>query len=171
VGYRTLPGIDHPKGAWFARGSGHNEAAQYSERPDDYKNNLDRLRRKFENARNVVPKPEVVQNEGNEVGIIAYGTSHHALVESLDQLQSEHGLRVDYIRLKAYPFTAEVGEFIASHPRVYVVDQNRDGQMFNLLKLDIPATDVVRLRSVRHYNGLPIDARSVTDDIISQEAK
>jgi len=171
VGYRTLPGIDHPQGAWFARGSGHNENAQYSERPDDYKNNLDRLRRKFENARNVVPKPEVVRNNGSEVGIVAYGTSHHALVETLDQLQNDHGFKADYLRLKAYPFTREVHEFIATHKRVYVVDQNRDGQMYNLLKLDIPAEDVVRLRSVRHYNGLPIDARSVTDDIISQEGK
>ena len=171
VGYRTLPGIDHPQGAWFARGSGHNEKAQYSERPDDYKNNLDRLRHKFENARNIVPKPEIVRNEGNDIGIIAYGTSHHALVESLDQLQSDHGVHADYLRLKAYPFTTEVLEFITSHKRVYVVEQNRDGQMLNLLKLDIPAEHVVRLRSVRHYNGLPIDARSVTDDIISQEAK
>jgi len=171
VGYRTLPGTDHPKGAWFARGSGHNEEAHYSERPDDYKNNLDRLRHKFENARNLVPKPEIVRNQGHEVGIIAYGTSHHALVESLDQLQAEHGLHADYLRLRAYPFTAEVHEFVARHNRVYVVDQNRDGQMFNLLKLDVPATDVVRLRSVRHYNGLPLDARSVTDDIISQEGK
>jgi len=171
VGYRTLPGIDHPQGAWFARGSGHNENAQYSERPDDYKNNLDRLRRKFENARNVVPKPEVVRNNGSEVGIVAYGTSHHALVETLDQLQNDHGFKADYLRLKAYPFTREVHEFIATHKRVYVIDQNRDGQMYNLLKLDIPAEDVVRLRSVRHYNGLPIDARSVTDDIISQEGK
>ena len=169
VGYRTLPGIDHPQGAWFARGSGHNEKAQYSERPDDYKNNLDRLRRKFENARNVVPKPEFVRNAGNEIGIVAYGTSHHALVETLDQLQTDHGFKADYLRLKAYPFTSEAHEFIATHKRVYVVDQNRDGQMFNLLKLDIPAEDVVRLRSVRHYNGLPIDARSVTDDIIAQE--
>jgi 2-oxoglutarate ferredoxin oxidoreductase subunit alpha len=169
IGYRTLPGIDHPQGAWFARGSGHNEKGQYSERPDDYRNNLDRLRRKFERARDVVPKPEVVTNDGNEIGIIAYGTSHHALVEALDQLQTDHGVRVDYLRLKAYPFTAEVHDFIATHKRVYVVDQNRDGQMFNLLKLDIPAEDVVRLRSVRHYNGLPIDARSVTDDIVSQE--
>jgi 2-oxoglutarate ferredoxin oxidoreductase subunit alpha len=171
IGYRTLPGIDHPQGAWFARGSGHNEKAQYSERPDDYKNNLDRLRHKFENARNVVPKPEIVRNEGNDIGIIAYGTSHHALVETLDQLQSDHGVHVDYLRLKAYPFTAEVHDFIASHKRVYVVDQNRDGQMCNLLKLDIPAEHVTRLRNVRHYNGLPIDARSVTDDIISQERK
>jgi 2-oxoglutarate ferredoxin oxidoreductase subunit alpha len=171
VGYRTLPGIDHPQGAWFARGSGHNEKAQYSERADDYTNNLDRLRHKFENARNIVPKPEVVRNEGYDIGIIAYGTSHHALVESLDQLQSEHGVDVDYMRLKAYPFSADVLKFITSHERVYVVDQNRDGQMLNLLKLDIPAEHVGRLRSVRHYNGLPLDARSVTDDIISQEAK
>jgi 2-oxoglutarate/2-oxoacid ferredoxin oxidoreductase subunit alpha len=171
VGYRTLPGIDHPQGAWFARGSGHNEKAQYSERPDDYKNNLDRLRHKFDYARNSVPRPETVRNEGHEVGVIAYGTSHHAMVETLDQLQGDHGVKVDYLRLKAYPFSSEVHDFIASHKRVYIVDQNRDGQMFNLLKLDIPAEDVVRLRSVRHYNGLPIDARSVTDDIISQEGK
>jgi len=171
VGYRTLPGIDHPQGAWFARGSGHNEKAHYSERPDDYKNNLDRLRRKFENARNIVPKPEMVRNDGNDLGIIAYGTSHHALVESLDQLQSDHGVKVDYLRLKAHPFTGEVHDFIATHKTVYVVDQNRDGQMFNLLKLDIPAEHVTRLRSVRHYNGLPIDARSVTDDIIAQEGR
>ncbi len=171
VGYRTLPGIDHPQGAWFARGSGHNEKAQYSERPDDFKNNLDRLRRKFEHVRTVVPKPEMVRNDGNEIGIIAYGTSHHAMVEALDQLQSDHGVKVDYIRLKAYPFTSEVHDFIATHKIVYIVDQNRDGQMFNLIKLDIPAEHVVRLRSVRHYNGLPIDARSVTDDIISQEGR
>jgi len=171
VGYRTLPGIDHPQGAWFARGSGHNEKAQYSERPDDYQNNLDRLRHKFENARNVVPKPEMVRNAGHDVGIIAYGTSHHALVESLDQLESEHGVHADYLRLKAYPFTPEVLQFIASHKRVYVVDQNRDGQMLNLLKLDVPAEHVARLRSIRHYNGLPLDARSVTDELIFQEAK
>jgi 2-oxoglutarate ferredoxin oxidoreductase subunit alpha len=171
VGYRTLPGTDHPQAAWFARGSGHNEESKYSERPDDYANNLDRLRRKFEHARTLVPKPEPVRNDGNEVGIIAYGTSHHALVESLDQLQGEHGLHADYLRLKAYPFTSEVNEFIATHKRVYVVDQNRDGQMFQLLKLDVPAEEVIRLRSVRHYNGLPLDARSVTDDIISQEGK
>ena len=171
VGYRTLPGTDHPQAAWFARGSGHNEDSKYSERPDDYANNLDRLRHKFENARNSVPKPALVRDDGNEVGIIAYGTSHHALVETLDQLQTEHGFKADYLRLKAYPFTTEIHDFVAKHNRVYVVDQNRDGQMFQLLKLDVPAEDVVRLRSVRHYNGLPLDARSVTDDIISQEGK
>src|SRR6516165_395915 len=167
IGYRTLPGNDHPQAAWFARGSGHNEESRYSERPDDYANNLDRLRRKFENARKLVPQPEVVRNDGSDVGIIAYGTSHHALVEALDQLQTEHGLNADYLRLRAYPFSNAVNEFVAAHARVYVVDQNRDGQMFQLLKLDVPADHIVRLRSIRHYNGLPIDARSVTDDIIS----
>jgi len=171
IGYRTLPGTEHPNAAWFARGSGHNEKSQYSERPDDYANNMDRLARKFETARTLVPRPEMVRNEGNEVGIIAYGTSHHALVETLDQLATEYGVKTDYLRLRAYPFTRETHEFIAAHRRVYVIDQNRDGQMMELLKLDIAVPEIGKLRSVRHYNGLPIDARSITDDIISQEGK
>jgi 2-oxoglutarate/2-oxoacid ferredoxin oxidoreductase subunit alpha len=171
IGYRTLPGTDHPSSAWFARGSGHNERAQYSERPDDYANNMDRLARKFEHARTLVPKPEIVRNDGNAVAIIAYGTSHHALVETLDQLQGEFGVKADYLRLRAYPFTPETHDFIAAHERVYVIDQNRDGQMYELLKLDIKVADIPKLRSVRHYNGLPIDARSITDEIISQEGK
>lgn len=171
VGYRTLPGTDHPAAAWFARGSGHNEKSQYSERPDDYVNNLDRLAKKFEYARTQVPKPEMYRDEGNEIGIIAYGTSHHALTESLDQLQAEYGVKADYLRLKAFPFTREMHDFIARHKRVYVVDQNRDAQMLQLIKLDITVGDIPKLRSVLHYNGLPIDARSITDDIISQEGK
>src|SRR5271165_3986580 len=171
IGFRTLPGTEHPNAAWFARGSGHNENSGYSERPDDYASNMDRLARKFDTARTLVPKPEIVRNDGNEVGIIAYGTSHHALVETLDQLHTEYGVKADYLRLRAYPFTTETHKFVATHKRVYVVDQNRDGQMLQLLKLDLPVEDIARLRSVRHYNGLPIDARSVTDDIISQEGK
>ncbi len=171
IPYRTLPGTDHPNAAWFARGSGHNERGQYSERPDDYANNMDRLARKFETARTMVPRPELVRNAGNEIGIIAYGTSHHALVETLDQLQNEYGVKADYLRLRAFPFTREAHDFIAAHKRVYVVDQNRDGQMHELLKLDVAVPEIAKLRSVRHYNGLPIDARSITDEIISQEGK
>jgi len=171
IGYRTLPGTDHPGAAWFARGSGHNDKSQYSERPDDYANNMDRLAKKFETARTLVPRPEIVRNDGNQIGIIAYGTSHHALVETLDQLQAEYGVKADYLRLRAFPFTRETHEFIAAHKRVYIVDQNRDAQMLELLKLDIAIPDIIKLRSVRHYNGLPIDARSVTDEIISQEGK
>jgi len=170
VGYRTLPGTDHPAAAWFARGSGHNEKAQYSERPDDYVNNMDRLLRKFENARKLVPKPEQI-GSGSKIGVIAYGTSHWAMVETMHQLESEYNTQIDYMRLRAYPFTDEVFEFVKQHERIYVVDQNRDGQMYQLFTLDLPNKEAAKLRSVRHYNGLPIDARSITDDIIRQEGK
>jgi 2-oxoglutarate ferredoxin oxidoreductase subunit alpha len=93
------------------------------------------------------------------------------VVETLDQLQSEYGVRVDYLRLRAYPFNREVHDFIATHQRVYIVDQNRDAQMHELVKLDIAVEDIAKLRSIRHYNGLPIDARTITDNIISQEGK
>jgi 2-oxoglutarate/2-oxoacid ferredoxin oxidoreductase subunit alpha len=171
IGYRTLPGIDHPNGAWFARGSGHNDKSQYSERPDDYVNNVDRLAKKFETARSFVPKPEMVANGTSRVGVIGYGTTHWAMTESRDQLKKEYKIEVDYLRLRAFPFTKEVHDFIASHDRVYIIDQNRDGQMRDLLKLDIDPLQIPKLRSVRHYNGLPIDARSITDEIISQEGK
>jgi 2-oxoglutarate ferredoxin oxidoreductase subunit alpha len=170
VGYRTLPGTDHAAAAWFARGSGHNEKAQYSERPDDYVNNVDRLNRKFEHARTIVPRPEQI-GSGSKIGVIAYGTSHWAMVETIHQLENEKDIRIDYLRIRAYPFTKEVHEFIAQHDRIYVVDQNRDGQMFTLLTLDLPNKEAAKLRSVRHYNGLPIDARSITDDITRQEGK
>lgn len=170
VGYRTLPGTDHPKAAYFTRGSGHNERAQYSERPDDYQNNLDRLAKKFETARSHVPRPDVT-GLGTKVGILAYGTTHWAIVESRDQLRGEYKMETDYLRLKAYPFSREVIDFIDRHDRVYVVEQNRDAQMLGLMRQELDAARIAKLRSVRHYNGLPIDARSVTDDIISQEGR
>jgi len=171
IPYRTLPGTDHPAAAYFTRGSGHNEKALYSERPDDYQNNMERLARKFETARSYVPRPEVVAADGAQIGIIAYGSSDFAVRESRDQLKREYRFDTDYLRIRAFPFSREVHEFIARHGRVYVVEQNRDAQMLSLLKLDIRATDTPKLRSVRHFNGLPVDARSVTDDIISQEGK
>ena len=169
VGYRTLPGTDHPLAAYFTRGTGHNEKAQYTERPDDYINNMERLAKKFEGARSLVPRPEVVQTGKAKMGLIAFGTSDFATRESRDQLRNEYGLDTDYLRLRAYPFSSEVHDFIASHERVYVIEQNRDAQMLSLLKLDIKAEDVVRLRSIRHFTGLPIDARSITDDLVTQE--
>src|SRR5437588_7341349 len=110
IGYRTLPGMDHPAGAYFARGSGHNEKAQYSERPDDYQNNMDRLAKKFETARSFVPKP-VKTGDGAKIGIIGYGTSHWAIFEARDQLRGEYGVETDYLRLRAYPFNRDVFEF------------------------------------------------------------
>jgi 2-oxoglutarate ferredoxin oxidoreductase subunit alpha len=171
IPYRTLPGNGHPAAPWFARGSGHNAKAQYSERPDDYVNNLDRLRKKFETARSFVPRPELVFNENSSIGIIAYGTTHWAMLESHDQLKREYDLPIDYLRVRAFPFTKEVHDFVASHDRVYVIDQNRDGQLRDLLKLDLDPHQITKLRSVRHYNGLPIDARSITDELISQEGR
>jgi 2-oxoglutarate/2-oxoacid ferredoxin oxidoreductase subunit alpha len=169
IGYRTLPGTDHPQAAYFTRGSGHNEKAQYTERPDDYFNNMERLARKFETARTLVPRPEVVQTGKARIGLIAFGSSDFAIRESRNQLSKEYGLDTDYLRLRAYPFSREVHDFVASHDRIYVIEQNRDAQMLSLLKLDIQAEDIVKLRSIRHFNGLPLDARSVTDDLITQE--
>jgi 2-oxoglutarate ferredoxin oxidoreductase subunit alpha len=169
IPYRTLPGTDHPKAAYFTRGSGHNEKALYTERPDDYQNLMERLNRKFETARTLVPRPIITQTGKSKVGIIAFGTSDFAVLESRDQLKKEYGVETDYIRIRAFPFTSEVHEFVASHDRIYIVEQNRDAQMLSLLKLDLPAEDTVKLRSIRHFNGLPIDARSVTDEFVMQE--
>jgi len=167
IPYRTIPGTNTP--AYFTRGSGHNEKGQYSERPDDYVNNMDRLRRKFETAREHVPRPEVVHVSGAEVGIIGYGTSHWAIDESRGQLEQDYGVRTGYLRLRAYPFTPELDAFLDRYPRIYVVEQNRDAQMLGLMRLDCTPERVARLRSVLHYSGLPIDARSVTDSIEEQE--
>ncbi len=171
IPYRTLPGNTHPSAAYFTRGSGHNEKAQYSERGDDYARNMERLARKFETARSFVPSPVREIDAKSKIGIIAFGTSHWAVAEAHDQLSREYGVKVDYLRLRAYPFNQDVHDFINSHDRVYVVEQNRDAQMLQLLKLDLRPEQVAKLRSVLHYNGLPIDARSVTDEIIAQEGK
>ena len=171
IGYRTLPGTDHPAAAWFARGSGHNEKAQYSERPDDFERNMERINKKFETARSFVPRPELTGHGKQKIGILAYGTSHWAIVETLDQLESEHKMQVDYLRVRSYPFTREVHDFIEQHDHVYVVEQNRDGQMATLLKLDIKPELTPRLRSICHIHGLPIDARSITDELMMMEGK
>jgi 2-oxoglutarate ferredoxin oxidoreductase subunit alpha len=167
IPYRTVPGDGLP--ASFTRGSGHNAFAQYSERADDYAGNVDRLARKFETARTLVPKPVLEAPGPGRVGIIAYGTTHWAVVESRDQLKAEHDLETAYLRLRAYPFAPEVGAFIDRCDRVYVVEQNRDGQMLSLLKMDCTPAQIARLRSIRHYTGLPIDGRSVTTELLKQE--
>ena len=171
VGYRTLPGTDHPAAAYFTRGSGHNDKSNYSERPDDYENNMERLNRKFETARSFVPRPEILKGTNAKIGIIAYGTSHWGVTESRDQLRNEYAIETDYLRLRAYPFTREVPEFIEQHDRIYVVEQNRDAQMLSLLKLDLKPELTTRLRSISHLDGLPLDARSVTDELSTMEGK
>jgi 2-oxoglutarate/2-oxoacid ferredoxin oxidoreductase subunit alpha len=168
IPYRTLPGlIDNPTAAYFTRGSGHSERATYTEKPEDYKANMDRLARKFETARAFVPKPVVSNGTGSRVGVIAYGSSDFA-VEEARVLLERKGVRTDYLRLRALPTTAEVPSFVAAHDRVYVVDQNRDGQMHDLLRLELPA-DAMKLRSIRHYDGFPLDAETVVEGIEAGE--
>jgi 2-oxoglutarate ferredoxin oxidoreductase subunit alpha len=167
VPYRTIPGDGMP--AYFTRGSGHNDKAQYSERAEDYSKNLDRLARKFETARTLVPKPDVELVAKGGIGIIGYGTTHWAIVESRDQLSTEAQLTTSYLRLKAYPFTPEVFEFIDTCDRVYVVEQNRDSQMLSLLRMECNPAQIGKLRAIPHYAGLPIDGRSVTTELLRQE--
>ncbi|HYG75772.1 MAG TPA: 2-oxoacid:acceptor oxidoreductase subunit alpha [Planctomycetota bacterium] len=170
IPYRTLPGTDHPMAAYFTRGSGHNEKAQYSEKPDDYVRNVDRLARKFETARKYVPGPVRTGDESAEVGVIAFGSTDSPMQEAIDQLSAQ-GVKTEYLRIRAYPFTDAIHQFIDKKKRIYVVEQNRDAQMLQLLKLDLKPELTAKLRSVLHYNGLPIDARSISDEIVKQERK
>jgi 2-oxoglutarate/2-oxoacid ferredoxin oxidoreductase subunit alpha len=167
IAYRTIPGDGLP--VYFTRGSGHNAKGQYSERPDDYVENMDRLARKFETARTFVPKPVVQNNPKATIGFLGYGTSHFAIEESRDQLREETKVETSYFRLRAYPFNDEISAFIDAHERVYVIEQNRDAQLRQLMKLEMTPDRQKKLHSVLHYNGLPIDARSITDDVLAQE--
>lgn len=169
VPYRTLPGTNHPAAAYFTRGSGHNESAAYTEREDDYMRNMDRLARKFETLRKHVPVPEYQDIDGARIGIVSCGTSRYAVEESCRQLCEEYGLLLGWMRLKAYPFTPELVKFIERYDRVYVVDQNRDAQLLALMRLELSPEHIAKLRSVRYYGGMPLDARTVTDAVLEQE--
>ncbi|HLI95584.1 MAG TPA: 2-oxoacid:acceptor oxidoreductase subunit alpha [Candidatus Baltobacteraceae bacterium] len=167
IPHRTIPGTEHPLAGYFTRGSGHDENAHYSEDPAVFSGNLDRLARKHDTARTFVPQP-IVDETGHDVGIIAFGTTHHAIVEARDRLREE-GLQTDYLRVRALPFAAEVAAFIERHERVYVIEQNRDGQLYALLRVELPAHLIERLHSVRHYNGVPIDATAITEPLLAHE--
>jgi len=170
VGNRTLPGTNHPGAAYFTRGSGHDENAHYSERPEVFTANMDRLARKFETMRRYVPACDGQDAEGARIGILCCGTSRYAAEESRDLLARDHGIRAGYLRVCAYPFPEEVNAFIDRHERVYVVDQNRDSQLKMLLHIDSTPERIAKLRSVRYYGGLPIAAEAITDEIVKQEA-
>jgi 2-oxoglutarate ferredoxin oxidoreductase subunit alpha len=169
IGWRTLPGTPHPKAAYFTRGTGHTDTAAYTEKPEEYVALMERLALKFEKARELVPAPVVVRNTGAKIGFLAFGSTDCALTESLDQIGKRYGVQADYLRIRAYPFAHAIADFVAAHERVYVVEQNRDAQLASLLKLDLPADQVVKLRSILHYNGLPVDAESLTADFAVQE--
>jgi 2-oxoglutarate ferredoxin oxidoreductase subunit alpha len=167
IPYRTVPGDGMP--AYFARGSGHNAKGQYSERPDDYVDNMERLARKFETSRTHVPQPDIDRVKDAKIGLIGYGTSHWAISESRDQLREETDVKTSYFRLRGYPFSDDLVSFIDAHDRVYVVEQNRDAQLLRLMRFELTPERIAKLRSVLHYNGLPIDARSISEGVLAQE--
>ena len=173
IPYRTLPGTKHARAAYFTRGSGHNAEAEYTERPDDYLKLMDRLQRKFDTARKHVPAPVIDVEERAEIGIIAYGTTHWAIVESRDQLKNENDLMVSYMRLRALPFNDELEAFVAGYERVYVVEQNRDAQVMQLIKLELTHRPELlsKLHSILNYDGHPIDARSVSEKLLASESE
>ena len=169
IGWRTLPGTAHPKASYFTRGTGHDENAQYSESHEAFERNMVRLGRKLEGARDVLPSP-VRSGSGAKAGIVSYGSSQFAVDEARDQLRRERGLVTDHLRVRAYPFHRDVEAFVRSHERVYIVEQNRDAQLAALMRIDLPAELATRLRPVAHVHGLPLDARSVSDEIATKES-
>ncbi len=167
IPYRTLPGTPHPLAAYFTRGSGHNEQAQYSERADDWERNMARLARKFETARNLVPAPAIDHHPAARVGLIAYGTTRYAIEEARDRLASQ--LPTSFLRLRALPINQQVRDFVAAHERVYVIELNRDGQMCSILQTEMPDY-AARIRSIAHLDGLPLTARWVQERLLQAEA-
>ena len=168
VTFRTLPGTDHPAAGYFTRGSGHDESARYTEGAEAYARNMDRLVRKLETARHALPAP-VVDEAGTSIGLIAFGSTHAAVLEARETLAAA-GKPVDYLRVRALPLSDDVAAFVSRHGHVYVVEQNRDGQLYDLIRLALPANLVERLRSIRHYNGQPIPAVAITEPFMQLEA-
>ncbi|HEX9675844.1 MAG TPA: 2-oxoacid:acceptor oxidoreductase subunit alpha [Anaerolineales bacterium] len=167
IPYRTIPGNRHRLAAWFARGTGHNEQAVYSERSDDWEGNMARLMHKHETAREHLPRPIVDDANGARVGLIAYGSTDPAVQEARARLAQE-GFTVDYLRLRAVPFSPEVSDFIRAHEVCYVIEMNTDGQMHKLLQLEAPEL-ATRLRSLARNNGLPLSARWIAESLQAAE--
>jgi 2-oxoglutarate ferredoxin oxidoreductase subunit alpha len=167
--YRTLPGTNHPAAAYFTRGTGHDEGAAYSERAEDWSANLIRLAKKHDHARTIVPQPIVDLVAGSEVGLISYGTNDPAVQEARDLL-SAAGVPSSYLRLRALPLENRVAEFIGKHERLYVVENNLDGQMHSLVQLHAPA-DADRIVSIAKCDGFSLTARWIHETILAQEAK
>jgi 2-oxoglutarate ferredoxin oxidoreductase subunit alpha len=161
IGYRTLPGTDHPLAAYFTRGSGHNERAAYTERPDDWERNMARLSRKFETARSMMPKPVVKLTTGAEVGLIAFGSTDPAVEEARARL-AKAGTLTSYLRLRALPLTEEVRDFVRAHKVTFVVEMNTDAQLHQLVQLHVPER-APQVLPANKSDGLPLTARWITE--------
>ena len=168
IPYRTLPGV-HPKGAYFTRGSGHSKYGAYTEDADEYQEVVDRLLVKWETARNLVPEPEIEYSKFNKSAVISFGSCDGAVKEALITLKKKN-VGLNYCRVKAFPFSDAVKEFIDQHDYIYVVEQNRDAQLRSLLILDIEA-EASKLIPVLHYKGLPISADFVARRVLEEIAR
>lgn len=166
IGYRTLPGNENPSGTWFARGTGHDENAVYSESPDAWLQNMERLQRKFDTARRLVPPPVVDRQAGAKIGIIAFGTTRFAIEEARDRLAAED-IATDFMRLRALPVNDEVRSFVAEHDVTFVIELNRDGQLHAILQTELPEM-ATKLVSLAYLDGMPLTARWVTEAIEEQ---
>jgi 2-oxoglutarate ferredoxin oxidoreductase subunit alpha len=167
IPFRTLPGTEHPLAAYLTRGSGHNQDAVYSEKPDDYTANLDRLLVKYETAKKYVPGPVIEQVKDASVGLIAYGSTDAAMEECREQLRSEYGIKSSYLRMRALPMTSEVREFVKEHESVFVIEQNRDGQLADIIRLEV-GRQQDKIRKILNYDGLSVSARFVTEHVVSK---
>ncbi len=173
IPYRTLPGMKDPRGVYFTRGSGHNAKAAYTEKGSEYVEVMNRLSKKFETAKAAVPQPILTGSGTQKIGVIAYGSSDDPMLEALHLLKKEYQLSADYLRVRAFPFSGEVEKFIAAHEIVYVVEQNRDAQMASLLRMEASiSAHAGKLKSIVHFDGLPIHARLIANQIfVSEESR
>ena len=167
IPYRTIPGQKHPLAAYFTRGSGHDEQARYTESSETYPRVMARLSKKYATARRLVPAPVVERMPRATVGLLSYGSTAWAMAEARDLLRAD-GIEISHLLLKAFPFHPDVRAYVESLERVYVVEQNRDGQLASLLAMDMPDL-APRVRSILHYDGLPIDAMTIVEAVRSRE--
>jgi len=167
VTYRTFPGNKHPLSSYFTRGTGHDEYAKYTEDANTFHRNMERLKNKFETAKQYVPKPVTHLTNGTKVAIMAYGSTESAINEARAQLEKEHGIKADFMRVRAVPFSPEVDEFVKKYDQIFVVEMNRDGQLHQLLSLAYPKV-VNSLKSVAFGDGMPASAKWIREGILAQ---
>jgi 2-oxoglutarate ferredoxin oxidoreductase subunit alpha len=170
IPYRTLPGNKHLGSAYFARGTGHDEYANYSEDPEIWNSNMERLNKKFDTARSMVPKPEISKMENSRIGILAFGSTDPSIQEARDLLVEEHDVPTNYLRLRALPLCKEVVDFVGDHDRVYVIEMNRDGQLHQIISVEIPDCET-QLISLTHNDGMPLTAAWIKNSILAEEYK
>lgn len=169
IPYRTVPGTDHPRAGYFTRGTGHTESATYSERREDWVRNMDRLRRKYDTARTLVPQPVINFDPSKKIGIVSYGSNDPAIIEARDRLAAA-GIQTNYLRIRALPLNQEVYDFVTGHEKVYVIENNFDGQMAQILNMEI-SQSLTHMVSLSLGDTLPMTAQWIVDNIVSQENK